>query len=233
MFADSKGLRWLPRPHFHFFTRVVFFLAFVFFSKYTEGSHTSCLFFRHLTWSGTEMFDLPRPKRCSSKSIFSLNRRPTLLLVLSLFVYVIHRVHTLATDPELMKMSDSLSVPASVRHWDVRLFGTHQQILGEGPFYDHARNRFYQVDIKGKKVIRLNLSSDVSLPVQFQHQTRNFSEVVSFVIPLQEPNGDLMVVGARNQILIYDFENDRIVRQLDFSNILKGSSFKLNFPRIK
>jgi sugar lactone lactonase YvrE len=118
--------------------------------------------------------------------------------------------------------STSTTPSTTSKQSDVRLFGTHKQILGEGPFYDHVRNRFYQVDIKGKKVIRLELSANVSLPVQFQHKNRHFSEVVSFVIPLREPHFDVVVIGVRNHILIYDFEQDRVIRRLDFSTLLKG-----------
>lgn len=124
-----------------------------------------------------------------------------------------------------MSASKTSRSSCPTRQWDVRLFGTSKQILGEGPFYDRINQRFYQVDIKGKKVIRFDLRHDVSLSVQFPHESRAFANVVSFVIPLRAPNSSLILIGVRNQIIIYNFDLESVVRQLDFSHLLRRKLF--------
>ena len=107
--------------------------------------------------------------------------------------------------------------------WSVHLLGPHQQVslLGEGPFYDHTKHFFYQVDILGKRVIRIDLTQQVTDSSQLVHEVRELPDLVSFVIPFAH-NRDLLLISLRNKLAVYHFEENRILKSLDFSHLLKS-----------
>lgn len=65
--------------------------------------------------------------------------------------------------------------------------------LAEGPSWDHERDLFYWVDIRGRRVLRTDLSGDI--------RSFDMPQEVGFVVPARDGG---FVVGLRNGLFYYD-----------------------------